>query len=131
MIISSAVTFQEFVSNLLRVLDESGSFRTLRADMQTIISRYDDCVRVCEIAFMKKRSKEDGTTRHKEGKIKENQRLMELYSRHIYNISIVPIFKTVLLFIYVIIMFMPCECYLYDFISFHIFFFGLFPEDIS
>ena len=55
-----AVTFQQFVFNLMHALESTDKFVALRDDMMTLVDRHDDCVRACEIAFIRKREQKTG-----------------------------------------------------------------------
>ena len=45
----------------MQALENTDSFGSLRDDIVTLVARYDDCVRACEIAFIKKRKRKRNT----------------------------------------------------------------------
>ena len=52
----SAVTFRQFIANLLRNMQRMPALAQLYRELSDVIARYDDCKRTCEIPFTKRQS---------------------------------------------------------------------------
>jgi len=71
-----AVTFRQFVANLLTTLSTMTQLSHIRQDLLELTRRYDDCMRTCEIPFTKRDHREElfvyfwrrPYTRHNSGK---------------------------------------------------------------
>ncbi|KAI0227986.1 hypothetical protein LSAT2_021523, partial [Lamellibrachia satsuma] len=57
--IFSAVTFRQFVANLLTTLSTMTELSHIRRDLLEMTRRYDDCMKACEIPFTKRDQREE------------------------------------------------------------------------
>ena len=86
----SAVTFRQFVANLLSTLSTMTDLTHIRQDLLDLTRRYDDCMRTCEIPFTK-RSQREKSTLHL---------LHRLYSRYDVGMCAPSVFQVVTEIVY-------------------------------